>query len=61
MGLYGAEPTAVPDGLMRRVHTQVIKAADGRLSACRNPDAALEAFAELEREVGPAHWMCERR
>eukprot|EP00969_Alexandrium_andersonii_P226019 9981071-Alexandrium_andersonii.AAC.1 len=61
MALYGAESTAIDDAALRRLRAQVIKAADGRPSACRNPDAALEALAALEQEVDPAYAVCERR
>eukprot|EP00969_Alexandrium_andersonii_P081790 3605482-Alexandrium_andersonii.AAC.1 len=61
MALYGAESTAIADPALRKLRASIIKAADGRLSACRNPDAALEALAALEQEVGPAYVVCERR
>eukprot|EP00969_Alexandrium_andersonii_P227666 10054270-Alexandrium_andersonii.AAC.1 len=61
MALYGAESTGISDRALRRLRTEVIHSADPRLSHSRNPEAALEAFAELEDEIDPLDHVAERR
>eukprot|EP00969_Alexandrium_andersonii_P335779 14841329-Alexandrium_andersonii.AAC.1 len=61
MGLFGAESTGSPDRALSRFRIQVLRAADRHLSACKNPDAAFDAFAAVETELDPAYFAVEKR